>query len=92
MTSIDAGSPADRAGVVVGDLIIAVNGEVPRDIIEWHLQTSESEVTLSVSRAGLEVDIEVLRSPGEEFGVHVESAVFDRVRQKGKLVGKTDFA
>lgn len=80
VTSIDPGSPADRAGVVVGDLIIAVNGEVPRDIIEWHLQTSESEVTLSVSRAGLEVDIEVLRSPGEEFGVHVESAVFDRVR------------
>lgn len=80
VTSIDAGSPADRAGVIVGDLIIAVNGEMPRDIIEWHLQTSESEVLLSVSRAGLEVDIEVRRSPGEEFGVHVESAVFDRVR------------
>lgn len=80
VTLIDAGSPADRAGVIVGDLIVAVNGEVPRDIIEWHLQTSESEVTLSVSRAGLEIDIEVLRSPGEEFGVHVESAVFDRVR------------
>jgi len=80
VTSIDAGSPADRAGVIVGDLIVAVNGEVPRDIIEWHLQTSESEVMLSVSRAGIEVEIEVLRSPGEEFGVHVESAVFDRVR------------
>lgn len=80
VTFIDAGSPADRAGVVVGDLIVAVNGEAPRDIIEWHLQTSESEVLLSVSRSGIEMDIEVLRSPGEEFGVHVESAVFDRVR------------
>jgi len=80
VTFIDVGSPADRAGVVVGDLIVAVNGEVPRDIIEWHLQTSDSEVLLSVLRSGIEMDIEVLRSPGEEFGVHVESAVFDRVR------------
>ncbi len=30
-------SPAGRAGLVSGDLILSINGAVPRDVIEYQL-------------------------------------------------------
>ena len=33
--SVAPGSPAERAGVAVGDEVLAVDGEAPRDIIRW---------------------------------------------------------
>ena len=60
---------------------MAVNGEVPRDVIQWQLLTDEAEVELEVRRGGLE-----LAARGREArrasrsGVEVHSALFDQVR------------
>ncbi len=84
VVSVAPGSPADRAGVVPGDEITRVGGEVPRDIIEWQWLTDAADVTLDVVRHGGdlagELEIEVAKRDGEPLGVEVQSAVFDRVR------------
>ena len=73
-------SPADRAGVVVGDVIASVNGQPVRDVIEYRILTDGAEVSLTIDRGGLQFDVEVAKSDGEPLGIEVESAVFDRVR------------
>ena len=80
VVSVDPGSAAESAGLVPGDVVLTVQGVVPRDVIEWHRLVDESEVDLTVSRAGLEIDVTVRREPGTPFGVSVSSAVFDRVQ------------
>ena len=58
-------SAAQRAGVVVGDVVTSINGLVPRDVIEWRFAADDAEVVLEVQRGGLEITIEVLKRAGE---------------------------
>lgn len=80
ITEVVAGSPADRAGVLEGDVVAMVNDRPIRDIIEWHHQVDEAHVSLRLDRGGIIVDVEVEKQPGEPLGVSIASAVFDRVQ------------
>ena len=80
VAAVDPGSPAEAAGVVPGDLILAVNGQVPRDVIQYRLLVDEPDVELELQRGGLEVTIAVRKPAGAPLGVEVSSALFDQVR------------
>ncbi|HNI35861.1 MAG TPA: PDZ domain-containing protein, partial [Microthrixaceae bacterium] len=80
VVAVAPGSPADEGGVVVGDLLTAVNGQPIRDVIEYRVLTDDAEVSLSIDRGGLELDIDIEKADGEHLGIEVDSAVFDRVR------------
>jgi putative radical SAM enzyme (TIGR03279 family) len=80
VVSVRTGSPADDAGVVPGDEILRVDGDAPRDVIEWQFATDEGDIELEVRRGGLDLTLEVPKRAGEPLGVEVSSAVFDRVR------------
>ena len=80
VVAVAPGSPAARAGVAVGDEIVRLNGEVPRDIIQYRLLADEPEVALDVLRDGREVALDVDKAAGEPLGAEVQSALFDQVR------------
>ncbi|MGA7759440.1 MAG: DUF512 domain-containing protein [Ilumatobacteraceae bacterium] len=80
VVAVTSGSPADAAGVRAGDEIVRINGDVPRDIIEWQMATDEAELELDVMRGGLDLAFSIEKREGEPLGVDVSSAVFDRVR------------
>jgi putative radical SAM enzyme (TIGR03279 family) len=80
VVAVAPGSPADRAGVVVGDHILAISGQVPRDVIEYRLLVDEPDVSLDLDRGGLELSVEVGKAAGQTLGVEVHSALFDQVR------------
>ncbi|HJL82400.1 MAG TPA: DUF512 domain-containing protein [Acidimicrobiales bacterium] len=73
-------SPADRVGVVSGDLILSINGAVPRDVIEYQMLVDEPSVCLGVDSGGLSRELSVEKAAGEPLGIEVDSALFDRVR------------
>ncbi len=80
VVSVAPGSPAERAGLAPGDEIVAVGGQVPRDVIEWRLGGDEPDVELEIRRGGLTLTLEVAKVAGEPLGAEVSSAVFDQVR------------
>jgi putative radical SAM enzyme (TIGR03279 family) len=73
-------SPASRAGLLPGDEIRSMNGQVPRDVIEYQLIADEPLVDFEVSRGGLDLALSVDKVAGEPLGVEISSAVFDQVR------------
>ena len=80
VVAVAPGSPAALAGLEVGDVVVTVNGTVPRDVIEWRFAADDAEVSLEVLRGRLEFAIDVQKRAGEPLGAEVSSAVFDRVR------------
>ena len=80
VVSVRPDSPADAAGVVVGDVVCAINGEQPRDVIRYQLLVDEPQVELEIDRGGMRRTIEVTKADGEPLGVEVQSAIFDQVR------------
>src|SRR5689334_17996063 len=80
VVAVDPESPAARAGLAPGDEIVAIAGQVPRDIIEYRLLTDDADPTIDVRRGGLERAITVEKDAGIPLGVEVSSALFDQVR------------
>ncbi len=73
-------SPAARAGVVVGDELTRINGQTPRDVIEYQMLVDEPSVALDVLRGAMAIEIDVDKAAGEPLGIEVSAALFDQVR------------
>ena len=80
VVAVEPDSPASRAGLAPGDEIVAIAGQVPRDIIEYRLLTDDADPMIELRRGGLERAITVEKVAGEPLGVEVQSALFDQVR------------
>lgn len=74
------GSAAAAAGIVAGDVIVAVDGRILRDVIDWMWLTADTPVTLTVERDRATREIELHRAPDEGLGVGFTDVVFDGVR------------
>jgi len=79
VVAVAPGSPAARAGVLEGDLLASINGQQPRDVLEYQQLVDDDEVVLAVERGGLTFDVDVAKGAGEPLGLEVHTAVFDEV-------------
>ncbi len=80
VVAVGDATPASRAGILPGDEIVAMNGRVPRDVIEYRLITDEARVELDLLRGGLQRTLTVDKGEGEALGAEISSALFDQVR------------
>ena len=81
VVAVAPGSPAALAGLQPGDEIARVDGQVPRDVIEWQMFTDEADLVLDVRREAASSSTSRCRSgPANHSAIEVQSAVFDRVR------------
>src|SRR5438445_7793281 len=80
VVAVDAASPAYRAGLRPGDELSALNGRVPRDIIQSPPLAGGAGIDLDVRRGGLELTLRVEKVAGEPLGIEIHSPLFDQVR------------
>ncbi len=80
VVAVAPGSPAERAGVLVGDELLAISGRPVRDVIEYRVLGDEAEVELDLVRDGAPLTVGVRKDAGVPLGVEVDSPVFDGVR------------
>jgi len=80
VVAVASGSPAARAGLVPGDEIVAMGGQVPRDVIQYQLLADEPVLELELRRGGLDLPVTVVREGNEALGIEVDAALFDQVR------------
>ena len=80
VVAVASGSPAARAGLQPGDQIVAMDGQLPRDVIEYQLLADQEQLELDLRRGGLDLTVTVSRVGNEPLGIEVDAPLFDRVR------------
>ncbi len=80
MVGVADDSVAARVGLHVGDELVAIDGRVPADVIEYQRMVDEAHLALEVRRNGLAFDLEVEKRPGEPLGAMIDASIFDEVQ------------
>jgi NifB/MoaA-like Fe-S oxidoreductase len=81
ISAVEPGSIADDLGLAPGDILVAIGGQVLRDVIDYRFAVAESEIELLVrNTAGEETIYEIEKDPDEELGLQFSEPLFDRLR------------
>ncbi len=79
--SIDAHSPARRAGVKEGETLLQVNGHPIVDVLDYKFYTYDSKLALVLQTPnGKERTVKIRKQEGEELGLNFETYLMDKAR------------
>ena len=79
---IEPDSLAFRAGFQSGDRILSINGEEIRDLIDFRVHSSESQLSFEVERSGDAYIVDVERISGEDVGISFDEMPLRRCNNK----------
>lgn len=72
------GSIADEIGLEPGDVILKINNNEVKDILDYRFLMSDEEILLTVlTKQGEEVEVEIEKEVYEDLGVEFESGLID---------------
>lgn len=77
VTSIEAGSFAEKLGIVAGDIVLEVNGEPVEDVIDVQFYASEYTVEMLIERDGTKLTLTAERTEMQPLGINFEHPTFD---------------
>jgi putative radical SAM enzyme (TIGR03279 family) len=82
ITRVMPGSIAEEIGFEAGDQLVAINGQRPRDLIDYRFFCAEEDLTLEVLDArGTTHQVEIEKDCDEDLGLEFETALFDGLIQ-----------
>jgi putative radical SAM enzyme (TIGR03279 family) len=82
ITGVEAGSIAEAVGFEVGDRLVSINGQPPRDLIDYQLLCADEFLELEVlDAAGQSHTVEIEKDYDEGLGLEFETALFDGLIQ-----------
>ena len=73
-------SPAAQAGLSIGAELVAVNGIVPADVIEYQQLVDDADPKITIRDGSGQRSIVLAKRAGEPLGIRLSSSIFDRVQ------------
>uniref|UniRef100_UPI0004DF183F PDZ domain-containing protein n=1 Tax=Chloroflexus sp. MS-G TaxID=1521187 RepID=UPI0004DF183F len=81
IASVAAHSLGEAIGLQPGDVVVAIDGQRLRDVIDYRFAIAEERVTLLIrTAAGDEREITLTKDPDDDLGVEFTEPLFDRLR------------
>ncbi|MBE9159255.1 TIGR03279 family radical SAM protein [Nodosilinea sp. LEGE 06152] len=82
ITGVLPGSIAEEIGFEPGDALVAINGQKPRDLIDYRFLCADEDLALEVlDRRGKTHHIDIEKDIDEDLGLEFETALFDGLMQ-----------
>lgn len=78
ITEIEKGSRLYGCGVREGDVLISVNGNEIRDVLDYRFYITERELTLLFSRDGEEYTVSLRKGTYDDIGLGFETPLMDK--------------
>jgi putative radical SAM enzyme (TIGR03279 family) len=77
--AVAPGSCAEMVGIQVGDRVIAVNGNLIRDIVDWKFQTAGNRMAVTYQRDGETQTVDIEKGYDENIGLTFTDDLFDGI-------------
>ncbi|MEB3210732.1 MAG: PDZ domain-containing protein, partial [Leptolyngbyaceae bacterium] len=82
VTRVIPGSIAEELGFEPGDRLVSINGQHPRDLIDYRFLCADEELVLDVLDANGELhSVEFEKDYDDDLGLEFETALFDGLIQ-----------
>ncbi len=78
ITGVIHGSPADRAGIANGDVLVSMNGHAVRDVLDYMFYAAETQVQLVYERSGERRECTICKDEYDDLGLEFESYLMDQ--------------
>ena len=78
ITDVERSSCAERHGIRAGDLLIAIDGNEIRDVLDYRFYLAEKKIKLSLSREGKEYTVTIKKGEYDDIGLDFETPLMDK--------------
>ena len=81
MTIINAVEPRSygaRAGILAGDVLVAINGHNIGDVLDYRFYLTERELTLSLLRGGEPLEVSIRKGEYDDIGLDFDTPLMDQ--------------
>ena len=75
---VEKKSRAARAGILVGDVLCAINGREINDVLDYRFFLAEKEVILTLLRNGEQIEVKIVKSQYDDIGLDFETPLMDK--------------
>ena len=81
ITSIDPHSPAERAGITVGEQLLEINGHHIVDVLDYRFYGYDPVAVLRLAKDGQERTVTVRKEEGRDLGLNFPTYLMDEMHQ-----------
>ncbi|MFS8857574.1 TIGR03279 family radical SAM protein [Synechococcus sp. H55.7] len=82
ISAVVAGSLAAKVGIRPGEALVSINGEKPRDLIDYRFLCADEYLCLEIlDNQGIQRTVELEKDIDEDLGLEFETALFDGLIQ-----------
>ena len=78
ITAVASQSRAEAAGIKAGDLLVSVNGNEIRDVLDYRFYLTESQVELALVRQGMTYSVRIVKGQYDDIGLDFETPLMDK--------------
>ncbi len=75
--SVVSGSPAAKCGIIAGDMLININGNPIKDVLDYMYYAAEVNVKLNIVRNGEELSLSVKKDEYDDLGLEFDTFLMD---------------
>ncbi|HEY0604852.1 MAG TPA: DUF512 domain-containing protein [Herpetosiphonaceae bacterium] len=80
VVNVEPGSTAEQLDLRVGDVVVAVNGQQMRDVIDYRYAIADETVTVDVLRDKEPLRFEIEKDADDDLGLEFSEPLWDRLR------------
>ncbi|MBO7196458.1 MAG: DUF512 domain-containing protein [Clostridia bacterium] len=78
ITDVYSDSRAFKAGILSGDVLVSINGNEIRDVLDYRFYLTETMVELCLSRGGEEYSVVIKKGEYDDIGLEFETPLMDK--------------
>ncbi len=75
--SVEVASPAEKQGIVAGDILVSINGNEINDVLDYRFYLTECKIRLVCERDGKSFAVRIKKGEYDDIGLEFETPLMD---------------